>query len=105
MTHDPSADDPRFPNRPKHLDFMRLSQVVQEVDRLAEVQQVPVEEIVGVDMASLIYTLEQRLGTFSQRTGQDLRGPVGMTLWLDGFTAGKRFAEAKAEAISDEEGS
>jgi hypothetical protein len=96
--HDPRKRDPRFPDRPTHEDFVVLSEQVQRIDHEAEVDHVPLPEIVGVDMESLLYLLRQRMGLMIQRTGRsniDPMDPMLMAIYMDAFTLGKRYAEAR----------
>lgn len=108
--HDPRERDPRFPDRPTHEDYITLSELVQATDREAEVEHRPIPEIVGVDMPSILYFIENRLGTLSNRLMQEAgpadrgrlislnlpKNPMFMSIYLDAFTLGKRFAETRA---------
>jgi hypothetical protein len=92
---DPKKRDPRFPDRPTHPDFVALSETVQEMDRLAEVDRVPIPDMVGADMESLTYLIRNRLGVIAQKTGRriDTDDLFLLSLYLDAFTLGKRFAK------------
>ena len=96
---DPRARDPRFPDRPTHPDFIRLSEAVQTHDAMAEQLDVNPFAITGVDEKSLSYFLENRIGVMMQRLGTRIllaKAMVG-AIWLDGFALGKRYAEQVAE--------
>lgn len=103
---DPRARDPRFPDRPTHEDFIRLSEAVQTHDAMAEQLGVGTFDIIGVDEESLTYVIKNRFGIILQTgiapTGTDrahLRDahPFLMVLYLDAFALGKRFAEQQQE--------
>ena len=100
---DPSKPDPRFPDRPTHPDFIRLSHVVQTHDAMAEGLDVGTFQILGVDEASFLYFVRNRFGILYQQgiapTGTDrahLRDahPFLVALYLDAFALGKAFAES-----------
>ena len=91
--------DPRFPNRPNHPDFWRMSEIVIEMDRRTEAHPDKFEEIVGeiVDLDSLIYMATQRslrAATLGRATPTSIM-VHGTALWIDAFTVGYKFAKAK----------
>jgi hypothetical protein len=91
--------DPRFPNRPDHPDFWRLSRAVIANDTAVESAPDPGEAFRAlvakhVDLRSLSYMAAQRVDRFIGRMTQD--GPdgprisgdeVALAAWLDGFMA------------------
>lgn len=89
--------DPRFPDRPQHPDFWRISQVVLELDGNASEGNMSVSEIVAdlVDEKSLIYMTEQRaLWAKQNLPGLTLAyGPALGAIWATAFTAGIRFQQ------------
>lgn len=92
---DPRNPDPLFPDRPTHEDFIVLSEAAQSMDYRAEELGEPVDSIVGVDMESLDYFIENRLAILSDRVLVDFSDPLLMALYLDAFTLGKHYAERK----------
>lgn len=94
---DPRDRDPEFPNRPNHPDFVLLSEVVQGIDLQSSVPGFNPFDAAGIDPASFMYFVHQRLGILSQAVGgrMDLDNPLNQGLYLDGFAAGKLFAEAR----------
>ena len=99
---DPRARDPRFPDRPTHPDFIRLSEAVQTHDAMAEQLDVSPFAVMGVDEESFLYFLKNRLGMVSQRMHRDFTGPRNQALYLDAFALGKRYAEMVAEGDDEE---
>ena len=103
---DPTARDPRFPDRPTHPDFARLSYAVQTHDAMAEQLDVNPFAVVGVDPESMMYLIRNRFAMFNQLggapTGTDrahLREahPFLVALYLDAFALGKAYAESAGE--------
>lgn len=95
MSNDP-LNDPRFPKRPTHPDFWRISEVVLQNDGGADEGKKPLEEIVKdtVDMESLTYFAMQRGGMACQRAGlPEALTPVLGSIWMDAFMAGARFQQ------------
>lgn len=92
---DPLKDD-RFPDRPQHPDFWRISEVVLQHDGDAVEAGRSMEEIVKdtVDLESLTYFAMQRAGTYCQAMGlpKDFETLVG-SVWMDAFMAGARYEE------------
>lgn len=89
-------NDPRFPERPTHPDFWRISEVLLQHDGEAVEGDLPVEEIVKetVDMKSLTYVAMQRAGIACQRSGlPEALVPVLAGTWLDAFMAGAKFQQ------------
>lgn len=92
---DPTEPDPQFPGRPTHPDFTVLSHVLQGMDLRAGARA-SVLDISGVDQASLLYAIKQRLGTLNLVThGLIETGPISQALYIDAFTLGKLYAEAR----------
>jgi hypothetical protein len=89
-------NDPRFPERPTHPDFWRMSEVVLQHDGEATEDNLPMEEIVKdtVDLESLTYFAMQRAGTYCQAMGlpKDFETLVG-SVWMDAFMAGAKFQQ------------
>ena len=95
---DPRARDPRFPDRPTHRDFIRLSEIVQAHDDRAEIRGENPFAIAGVDEESIRYFIENRLGVMQQAL--DIRLPMKtalMALYLDAFALGQRFTQERVE--------
>lgn len=94
---DPRGRDPRFPDRPRHQDFIDLSDVAQGNDMRAEAGT-PIPEIVGLDTNSLMYFIRERFGVLSQATGVKLdpNNLLLMSLYLDALAIGKHLAEHRA---------
>lgn len=89
-------NDPRFPERPTHPDFWRMSEVILQQDGEADEGGQSVEEIVKdtVDLPSLSYFAMQRAGIQCQRTGlPEALVPVLASSWMDAFLAGVRFQQ------------
>lgn len=90
-------NDPRFPDRPTHPDFWRISEVVLQNDGQAtESPKRSMEDIVRdtVDPESLSYFAMQRAGTYCQAMGlPESLVPVLGSLWLDAFVAGARYQQ------------
>jgi hypothetical protein len=89
-------NDPRFPKRPTHPDFWRISEVVLQHDGGADEGKKPLEEIVKdtVDLESLTYFAMQRAGMSCQKMGlPEALVPVLASVWLDAFLAGARFQQ------------
>lgn len=81
-------NDPRFPDRPTHPDFWRISESVLQLDGKADEGAQSFDTIVYplVDVRSLGYMAHQR----ALRMGT---GFVSETLYLDGFLAGVLFQQ------------
>ena len=89
-------NDPRFPKRPTHPDFWRISEVVLQNDGNADEGKKPLEDIVKdtVDVESLTYFAMQRAGMTCQKAGlPESLAPVLGSVWLDAFMAGARFQQ------------
>lgn len=95
---DPRKQDPRFPERPTHPDFMVLSTVVQQNDIQAERLGGNPLEMVEVDQKSMLYFLRNRIGIFGQRLGFDISDPrvqtALMSLYIDAFALGRGYEAA-----------
>lgn len=95
MSNDP-LNDPRFPDRPQHPDFWRISEVVLQNDGQADEGEMPVQDILKdtVDLESLSYFAMQRAGMNCQRLGlPDALKTVIAGAWMDAFFAGARFQQ------------
>ena len=93
MSTDP-LNDPRFPKRPNHPDFWRISEVVLQNDGQATEGDLSREDIVQdtVDLESLTYCAMQRAGMSCQKAGlPEALAPVLGSVWLDAFLAGAKF--------------
>lgn len=96
MAENDPLNDPRFPKRPTHPDFWRISEVVLQHDGEADEGNQSMGEIVKdtVDLESLTYFAMQRAGMTCQRSGlPDALVPVLGSVWLDAFMAGARFQQ------------
>lgn len=89
---DPTERDPRFPDRPTHPHWVRLSNAMQAMDAQADAGT-EMSEIIGVDEESLRYGITNRLGILAQVTGGRIDP---LALYIDAFTLGKLYAEAVA---------
>ena len=89
--------DPRYPNRPQHPDYWRMSEIVMQHDAQSVEDGKSVPEIAQVDEASLLYMASNRIGFTLNATGlgAQARGmePVLLAIYLDAFALGKKFAE------------
>jgi len=96
----PRARDPRFPDRPTHPDFVRLSETVQTHDAMTEELGLTPIQVVGVDEESLMYFMRNRMAIASQRMHRDLTHPRFMALYLDAFALGKAYAESMTGEVA-----
>lgn len=87
--------DPRFPNRPQHPDYWRLAEIAMENDGDATEGGKSIADIIGVDEYSLLYLASNRIGNFVNvlRAGKPLTPDTLLSIYLDAFTTGKKFAE------------
>jgi hypothetical protein len=91
---DPSQPDPRYPDRPTHPDFAVLANVLQGMDLRASVTSI--QSIVEVDETSLLYAIRNRLGILNHVTNGKIKPtPLMEVLYLDAFTLGAKYAEAR----------
>lgn len=96
---DPRERDPRFPDRPTHRDFIRLSDIVQAHDDRAEIRGENPFAIAGVDEESIKYFMQNRMAIFQQRIGLlPIPLPSLMALYLDAFALGQRFTQARVDS-------
>lgn len=91
--HDPAQRDPRFPNRPTHPDWVRLSNALQEMDARADAGTEMMQIIGNVDEESLRYAVTNRLAILHQVTHGEMDA---LAVYLDAFTLGKLYAESVA---------
>lgn len=87
-------NDPRFPKRPTHPDFWRMSEVVLQNDGKSDEGNESLEQIVKdtVDPESLAYFAMQRAGKACQNSGlPEALVPVLGSVWMDAFMAGAHF--------------
>lgn len=91
-------NDPRFPDRPQHPDFWKLSEIALRLDGKANEggQTMPeiVTELSVVDLASLEYLALNRAGTALLAIGMPLENVLQSMLaaaMVDGFTIGVLF--------------
>lgn len=89
-----SFTDPRFPDRPQHPDFRRLSSVLIQLDARAQEMSLP-ETVEGlVDLTSLEYAAEQRAGMAAAQLGLPPRmGAVLQAMFMNAFVVGLRFEQ------------
>lgn len=94
-------DRDKFPNRPDHPDFWKLSKVLLANDAsvIEDGKSIPdtVRDI--IDPAVLEYHAMNRVGLGAQLSGAG-QDPRLLTLlgaiWIDAFAAGARFAKAES---------
>jgi hypothetical protein len=89
-------NDPRFPGRPTHPDFWRISEVVLQNDGDSTEGSKSMEEIVKdtVDLESLTYFAMQRGGKACQQARlPEALAPVLGSVWMDAFLAGARYQQ------------
>lgn len=88
---DPTQPDPRFPGRPTHPDFVRLSNAVQAMDAAAEAH-VKLADLIGCDLDALTYVIQNRLNILNQ-LGLIPPSPYNIGIYIDAFTLGRLYAE------------
>lgn len=98
-----TAADPRFPNRPQHPDFQKMSAAVRALDAAGDSGQ-SLEEIVAghdVDVDSLIYMANQRalraVLLFESSPAPD--EAKYSANWIDGFMAGLKIERDRPTPI------
>ncbi len=73
MTDDMSGDplrDPRFPDRPQHPDFWRLSETVLKLDGKTQAGEEATDiTALNVDVESALYMSQQRVGIMLRELG------------------------------------
>lgn len=96
---DPLADE-RFPNRPQHPDFWRLSEIILQMDGdTTEGKQEFEEQIAkNVDVRSATYMAEQRSMFAMSQVVTPIMGAYEIqtllaVMWLEGFLSGARFQQ------------
>lgn len=92
MTDSP-LNDPRFPHRPQHPDFWRLSEIVLRHDAVSQ-DELAMILLLGehLDNESLEYMALQRGLVAAQRLGLNREGAVMIgTAWMTGVLAGIEF--------------
>ena len=109
----PIPADPRFPDRPTHPDFARLSAAVLVNDARADAGE-DVPAIFEADGDSLVYMVEQRMHTafgFGVHMIPEGMQTMMQALFIDGFTVGIQFERrggprpAETGNAGDKEGS
>lgn len=89
--------DPRFPDRPTHPDFERLSEIVIDHDTrtMGPLAQEEFDKIVAevVDGKSLAYVAVNRAGMLLQARPQEPPVMMAMAGIIDGFMLGVKFAQ------------
>lgn len=91
--------DAEHPDRPDHEDFRLLASLLQDIDTQADAG-VDVNQLMSVDLPSLMYVADQRMlrtsGTTNwyQTMSARLRIAV-MGLYFDAFTLGVAFERAR----------
>lgn len=99
--------DPRFPNRPEHPDFAKLSKAIILLDGFAD-SGMSYQEIVTLlgltDQKSALYMAEGRFALLTERVGKKIRTFSGqpaaeminetlkalfIAAWIDGLNAGE----------------
>lgn len=91
-------NDPRFPDRPTHPDFWRISEILLANDGDATEGRRSIPEIVTavVDVESLTYAAKQRARIACEALGLPTSdGWVAKlaSVWIDAFTAGATFEQ------------
>jgi hypothetical protein len=89
--------DAEHPDRPDHVDFRLLSEVVQDLDRQAEFG-IPIPQLIHADEESLIYLANQRMLRVLGPGWLTLHGQLKLNLlaaYLDAFTIGASFANRR----------
>ena len=90
---DPIPADPRFPDRPTHPDFARLSSAIQEQDAVADM--LGLNEAMQVDEASLLYMANGRIDAVLSAVLSvlpNMRATI-LALYSDAFHLGVGFTE------------
>jgi hypothetical protein len=90
-------------SRPEHPDFWKLSEVVIQIDAMAEQHQ-GFTEIVGrmIDVDSVTYMAEQRaIRAMGPNASPATRALIGAT-WIDGFMAGINYRKQREASGSSE---
>ena len=88
--------DPRWPNRPQHPDFWRMSEALVEMDQRAEQGEDPFA-IARVNQASLVYAAQQRavramnIARRLDPTANGANAKAMLMLYIDAFTLGREF--------------
>lgn len=101
MTNEPPAD-PRFPRRPTHPDYLRLTEVVSRLDRQAEAAgAVDVVMAEFADAESVTYMAVQR-AKYIARDAEEHQRLASM--YLDAFAAGAAFERERAKRDAAEVG-
>ncbi|QIG59097.1 hypothetical protein SEA_RUBYRALPH_89 [Microbacterium phage RubyRalph] len=101
--------DPRFPNRPTHPDFARLSSAVIEQDAIADL--LGLEQAAKFDLASATYLARGRVEMMGFAGAHENVIMRITTLYLDALNLGIGFAErgghrpAETGTAGDKEGS
>ena len=97
--------DPRFPDRPDHPDFWRLSKIVIENDDTATGIGLDkaVEQLAGVDFQSLNYMAGQRASRMISVLGLDPASFLSIhAAIMDGFVTGVQFQQERELGFRDE---
>lgn len=85
--------DPRFPDRPTHPDFAKLSEAVIANDKVVEASEddLAFERFARqyIDMRSLVYMADQRTRRAAQLPDSSANDLV-YGAWIDGFMAAAR---------------
>jgi hypothetical protein len=108
----PLPPDPRFPRRPTHKDFARLSEVVFNLDGQADKnprrqaameatgQKIKYNPFLGiVDPTSLTYMAEQRVGIGLKHFAEGKLPATNLqevmqAMWMEAFAVGVEFQKA-----------
>jgi hypothetical protein len=100
--------DPRWPDRPQHRDFWRMSECILRIDGQATEGGESVEDILGVDMNSFMYVAKSRTDMARERIGMLPARPGGqlemllMSVYMDAFALGKLYAEHPSTRYEEE---
>lgn len=86
-------NDPRFPNRPQHPDFWRMSECILRIDGAASEGGESIEDILGADMASFMYAAQERVRMARDKVGAGTLQVLLLSVYVDAFALGKLYAE------------
>jgi hypothetical protein len=87
-------DRDKFPNRPDHPDFWRMSEVLLRIDGATSEGGESAPDVLGVDMDSFMYVASERIRRAVDIGGGQLPATVLYMVFMDAFALGKGFAEA-----------
>ncbi len=91
--------DPRFPNRPQHPDFWRLSETAMALDGKTAESGASVSDVASpdIDVESLFYAAESRVNLMLQATGLKVPDSVQgamVAIYISALVHGIEFQKA-----------